>query len=743
MHVKKGGRTTLPLAAALFRGIILAAVSRKETIMQRFRLGFVLISLLFAFPGCKEQGAAGEAAPTHAAETTAGLIKGPYVQNLSPTTASIVWEMDCACAGRADCTAQDDPQDSKARDGDFVQGVNVWNIEALRPGVSYRYRVSAAGNVGEGRFTTPVPGADRIRFIVYGDTRSRPNEHERVIMGMLPHQPEFVINTGDLVTDGTKYELWAEEFFKPAASLMRNVPLYPCLGNHEKQAEHYFNFFSLPGNERWYSFDWGNAHFICLDTNVDYGPESEQYKWLVRDLETSEMAAWKFVYYHHPMYSSNPKRKAQRQRVRDALQDLFFRHGVDMVFNGHDHFYLRTRPMVKLSEPKGGPIIHVVSGGGGAPMYDVEATPWTAAFKKALHFCVIDVNGPELEMKVYEPTGVVIDHLVLTKPYSDEFLASAYPVERATYADLLVGALRDLDLGSVAVEQKAFSKTLAFSLPNPLQQPVNGRAEWRGGSDAWTIRPRLSEFEIEAAGTADVAFELNARLPGVYPLPKLALSVETGTGTVSLPPQTPRFHLRRLVLCRPAASAPDIDGKIDENEWKDTDEQQGFVLDTSDALSRKNSSFRAAYDAVNLYLAFSFPEPEPQKLHAKAVERDRSQVWMDDCVEVFIDPGASRSNYFQLVLSASGAQFDGKDNDNSWNAEWTSAVRIGKDEWTCEMAVPFKSLGLEAAPKPGDVWGFNVCRNDNVSTEYSQWTTTLGSSHRPENFGNLNFAGGE
>ncbi|RLC63774.1 MAG: hypothetical protein DRI01_04615 [Chloroflexi bacterium] len=119
---------------------------------------------------------------------------------------------------------------------------------------------------------------------------------------------------------------------------MKASTLFPALGNHELNHANYFDLFYLPGNERWYSFDYGNAHFTCLqiDGFADYSIGSEQYNWLEQDLASTNQT-WKFVFFHFPPYSSASH--GSDLNVRAALQPLFEEHDVDIVFTGHDHSY--------------------------------------------------------------------------------------------------------------------------------------------------------------------------------------------------------------------------------------------------------------------------------------------------------------------------------------------------------------------------------------------------------------------
>lgn len=122
---------------------------------------------------------------------------------------------------------------------------------------------------------------------------------------------------------------------------MAESTIYPALGNHDMSHANYFNFFELPNNERWYSWDYGKAHFIVLEVDgyESVAPDSWQYWWLENDL-SRVTKTWKFVFFHIPLYScgllGGPDLEA-----RAALHPLFREHGVDIVFNGHSHNYQR------------------------------------------------------------------------------------------------------------------------------------------------------------------------------------------------------------------------------------------------------------------------------------------------------------------------------------------------------------------------------------------------------------------
>ena len=272
----------------------------------------------------------------------------------------------------------------------------------VKPDTLYHYRVESGGApLGEGATFRTAAGADQTRFtfVVFGDTRTQHRFHRAVVERIVAVKPDFVLHTGDLVAKGSSLHQW-ETFFEIERELMARAPFFPALGNHERDNSRYFDLFYLPGNERWYAFDYGNARFICLQVDglAGFGPQSEQYAWLEEAL-VANTQPWLFVYFHVPPYSS--VRDDLEDDVRQALPPLFERYGVDVVFNGHQHNYERN-------EVNG--VTYIVSAGGGAPLYRMQKRePTQAAFALAYHFVLLEIDGNHLKATVISNEGEVLD----------------------------------------------------------------------------------------------------------------------------------------------------------------------------------------------------------------------------------------------------------------------------------------------------------------------------------------------
>jgi predicted phosphodiesterase len=282
-------------------------------------------------------------------------------------------------------------------------------ITGLKTDKTYHYRIRCAGVdfTGDLKFHTAVGGNSPFDFVVYGDTQFNHYVHTTVVNRARALKPNFIIHVGDLVNNGMDASEWSE-FFQIEGDLLTGVPLYPTLGNHENGSQHYFRVFHLPGNERWYSFTYGNARFVSLqiDERTNYSQGSEQYRWLKKTL-AENTKPWLFVYFHVPVYTAMSE-GPDELKIRENLVPLFEQYGVNMVFTGHHHNYQRSRA-------KG--ITYIVSGGGGGPlMADIHPDKYLIKHKIEHHLISIKIDGKNLSASVQNISGKQIDSFSIKLP---------------------------------------------------------------------------------------------------------------------------------------------------------------------------------------------------------------------------------------------------------------------------------------------------------------------------------------
>jgi hypothetical protein len=291
---------------------------------------------------------------------------------------------------------------ASGHDEDDAKGINyVAELDGLKLGTVYQYKVTMNGrDLLKGHFTTRQPRGKKIRFVSFGDNSFGDMSDRAIAYQAYMARPDFIMNTGDLVYDAGLNNEYARYFFpvynseqagpRTGAPLLRSVPLYTVLANHDLSGHDahghpaadfakfpdslgYFSNLNMPLNgpdpshpiplagpegmvadfkqsvgDRYprqanYSFDYGDVHFLCLDSNVTVDPTDEALQaWIASDLSGTD-AIWKVVVFHHPSFNIGHEHYDE-QHMR-ALSPLFEQHGVHLVLQGHEHTYQRTRPL--------------------------------------------------------------------------------------------------------------------------------------------------------------------------------------------------------------------------------------------------------------------------------------------------------------------------------------------------------------------------------------------------------------
>ena len=269
---------------------------------------------------------------------------------------------------------------------------------------------------------------EKFTFVVYGDTRSNPAEHAVIIKEIIGLRPEFVLQSGDLVSDGRNRAQWAqfEEITQPLRDA--HIAYYPARGNHDV-GPYYPNYVAEPFdsgdkvNKLYYAFTRHRNRFIIIDSMEDYDPSSRQYAWLVGELARAQKTAVNtFVMFHEGPFSIGPH--GPTPEAQQYLHPLFVKYKVRAAFCGHDHLYYHT--------VRDG-VTYIVTGGGGAPPYRPEnrqiALPGDVYVKdvdragrplseaqydaQIYHAIQCVADGPRVTLTVIRPNGTVIDRFTL------------------------------------------------------------------------------------------------------------------------------------------------------------------------------------------------------------------------------------------------------------------------------------------------------------------------------------------
>jgi hypothetical protein len=332
----------------------------------------------------------------------ATIVRQPFLQQLTDSGVKIVWATRELQSGAVQASADGAPPVTyPATSRAFPASVtgmasDYYQYEAALDGLSaqtiYSYKLQMNGadlTAGADRFTTaPAPGTGTVRFIAFGDSGVGSTEQYALASRMAADRFDLALHLGDIVYGSAAgvgpathngYQNW---FFDAYRDMMRAKPLFPTIGNHDNalaNGQAYRDVFVLPEHgassaypthaERFYSFDYGPAHFVSLDTEtafLDPAQRQVQLDWLRADLAATT-GDWKIVFFHRPGYSSGAEHGSDLT-IRNAFGPIFEQYGVQLVLNGHDHDYERTFPIKTSSDPSAKPVTYVVSGGGGAPL---------------------------------------------------------------------------------------------------------------------------------------------------------------------------------------------------------------------------------------------------------------------------------------------------------------------------------------------------------------------------------------
>jgi len=267
--------------------------------------------------------------------------------------------------------------------------------------------VTAAAVFGQSLVALPNR-PDSVKFAAIGDNGTGERAQYEVGKQMLNAHAAFafdlVIMLGDNMYGGQTPSDFLKKFEQPYAPLLAaGVKFQASLGNHDRSENVSYKPFNMNG-ERYYTYAKKNARFFALDsTRMD----AKQVEWIATSLQNAK-EDWKICYFHHPLYS-NALRHGSSVDLRVILEPIFVKHGVDVVFSGHDHVYERLKPQ------KG--ITYFVSGSAGQLRQgNMRPREQTAAyFDQDQTFMLVEIAGADMHFQSISRTGKTVDSGVIRR----------------------------------------------------------------------------------------------------------------------------------------------------------------------------------------------------------------------------------------------------------------------------------------------------------------------------------------
>jgi acid phosphatase type 7 len=369
-----------------------------------------------------------------------GLRRAPYLQSVSKTRARVVWTTSTGGKGRVQVgPSKDGPwrdveavaeffSEDRTDDADYTQ--YDARIAGLKPNAGYCYQVvEGEAVIASGlKLNTAWRAADRpVRILTFGDSGNGSTEQKGLRDEFMKREFDLFLHLGDMAYGSGEFVEFEAHVFDIYRDFLHRVPSYPTMGNHEYKTDRgqpYLDVYSVwdmaykeKEQERYYSFDYGNIHFVTIDSNEGSMLESvvdvndtescDMLNWLEDDLAASK-ADWKIAFFHHPPYTSSTR--GPTGMVTANVVPILEAGGVDLVLVGHDHHYERTGRIAggKLDE-RG--IRYAIVGSGGAGLREIgEVGWWSEKIENKVHVALtLTIDHCEAKAEAIDLHGNIVD----------------------------------------------------------------------------------------------------------------------------------------------------------------------------------------------------------------------------------------------------------------------------------------------------------------------------------------------
>lgn len=355
--------------------------------------------------------------------------------------AEVVWR---AAGGDKDAEIFAAPAKSERYTDD---GQNVFlhtaQLENLTPGTAYEYRLIAGD---EGTDWTPLAAENGASFkaLIFPDSQSSDyTDWKNLAQDAFRRNPDaaFFTNLGDLVDNGEEHSQW-DAWFDAVEPFADRIPFAPVMGNHETYDKKwevrsplaYLALFAPPENgsrdflRYYYSFDFGDVHFMVLNTQWDEtddlrpGLLEEQLAWLPKVAAASDKK-WKIALLHKDVLQyrigKRPERKEGFSKFGQAFMPLFDDLGVDAVLSAHLHTYRNRGHIKDFQRDPTGPL-YILTGVAGNVRYpglwiDHALDEKTAPQPETDNYLTLEASKDALRFQCFLPDGSVIDDVTLRK----------------------------------------------------------------------------------------------------------------------------------------------------------------------------------------------------------------------------------------------------------------------------------------------------------------------------------------
>ncbi len=650
--------------------------------------------------------------PLNAAALT--LTRGPYLQLGTQSSIVVRWRTDTATNSRVRYGTNLSNLSSVVDDATSATE-HVVKLTSLKPSTKYYYSVghSAATLAGDSNHffvTAPTAGTEQPTHIwVLGNSGTANAKARAVRDAYLKYKgnqyTHLWLMLGDNAYQNGTDSDYQDAVFNTYPTLLRQTTLWPTFGHRDavtadsaSQSGAYYDIFTLPkqgeagglasGTEAYYSFDYGNIHFVVLDSvESSKAPAGAMLTWLKNDLAATTQA-WIIAYWHHPPYSkgfhdsdTGTALREMRNNALPILEDA----SVDLVLNGHSGAYERSFLIDGHYGSSGtfDPKTMLVDGGDGR--IDGDGEYQKLVTDKPIRGAVYTVVGSSGETR-----GGSLDHPVMhvsINTLGSMVLDVNGPVLDAVFLDD-TGQVRDR-FRMVKTTDTAKVSSSAAGVPTTEVSPTS----------------QIATVDSASGGTVSDAAD----------------SVSSGSSIASA--TTQGVPTTGTLNADKVSTAPVIDGQLSESGWN----LQTNVTKSVIGTGNNTTTFDALWDSTYLYVGV--------KVLDSTLHNDSANIWEDDSVEIYIDSNHSHSTTYdatdlQLIKGYNDAALYATTNNNTSGVlhKWASTP----GGYTVELAIPWTKLGV--TPSNSMTIGFDVGVNDDDTgggrDSQMLWTTPTAFAYR-------------
>ncbi len=511
-------------------------------------------------------------------------------------------------------------------------------------------------------FAFTLIAEDNFHFAILGDRTSAADQEafELVVKEMSNLRPDFVVTVGDLAEDGRILSDWDV----PMETMKTfECPVYYTPGNHDIYDEASAKTFTeKTGNDPYYSFDYGNTHFIILDNSTvsNYEEMDEiQIEWFTEDLQRNKDKTNIYVFMHKPFWAN-----AIAEGKEDFMHDLFKEYNVDVVFTGHWHQYA-------YNEIDGIEYYLVGSSGGGMPAENDDLGIfyqylWCKVEADKIHTSLIKAGN------MFPKDLVTIQEEQISYNISRKFIQTKSTIED---------------------DSKPDEFNVQISIYNDTEKSINENIEI-DSKENWLVYESVIPVSIQPGDTLKTEFTI-IKQGNFFPLPVVKFVYPFGREK-QYEYEEP-LNITRIIQSTEVKKIPEIDGKITKKEKKEAFIIDEFGDEEGEISSLDKTQVFFLHNDEYLYIASICTEENTDSLKAVFTGRDED-VYYDDSMGFLLSTNGNVIYQFYVNLNEAiwDMRTDLKENkyDKEWNGNVKVKARIFNNSWIIEMKIPLTEIGF-------------------------------------------------